>query len=515
MNPDQLALWQRIQAHVLDDPQSPAPFSLRLAAENGWGPRFTRRAIEEYRRFAFLAVAAGHPVSPSDAVDQVWHLHLLYTRDYWDEFCPKTLGMALHHGPARGGVAEADKFADWYARTRESYRAFFGEPPVDLWPVQPMHPKTVRVDTTLNWIVPRPRVFERLTRWAAARWGGAADAGASPEAPATSAPIVRAAKDATILALLMALCASSRLEAATVAATQPWPFSLRGPEFLQFFSVFAVVVIGVALLMRFRLRQPANVESTELEPYEVAHLTGGPNRAFAAAVTTAAKRGLIDVGNATVRRTEAPLPAALPLLERAVCDAARADGTKLREVRRHAAEPLRLLYSGLVERRLVMDGPARFKATGIPFLIAAIVPVVGFIKIGIGLELGRPVNILIFLSIVGTAAALLFLLRPRLTRRGAATIEGLRDRNMALAQLKPAMVAGGGGATLVPMAIGLWGLGSLAGTDLERTKRELERGGTGDVGVGSACGSGDSSGGSSCGGGGGGGCGGCGGGGGD
>ncbi len=44
--------------------------------------------FDEYRRFAFLAATAGHPVTPSDAVDQAWHLHLTYSRDYWDRFCP-------------------------------------------------------------------------------------------------------------------------------------------------------------------------------------------------------------------------------------------------------------------------------------------------------------------------------------------------------------------------------------------------------------------------------------------
>ena len=64
------------------------------------------RAIEEYRRFLLLGVAAGHPVSPSDTVDQVWHLHLTYTRRYWDTLCRDTLGRLLHHEPTQGGAVE-------------------------------------------------------------------------------------------------------------------------------------------------------------------------------------------------------------------------------------------------------------------------------------------------------------------------------------------------------------------------------------------------------------------------
>src|SRR5687767_8480368 len=161
MNPDQLALWQRIQAYALDDPMSARPFSLRLAAENGWKPGFTQRAIEEYRRFAFLAAAAGHPVSPSDAVDQVWHLHLIYTRSYWDEFCAGVLGRPLHHHPSLGGPEESAKFARWYAQTLDSYRRLFGEdPPADLWPPPGTpHAEHRRVDPRQAWVVPKAGVL--------------------------------------------------------------------------------------------------------------------------------------------------------------------------------------------------------------------------------------------------------------------------------------------------------------------------------------------------------------------
>jgi hypothetical protein len=82
MTAEQKELWERIQAYEPDDPRAAVPFSARLARDNGWSEEFAERVVAEYRRFAFLAVAAGHPVSPSDAVDQAWHLHLLYTR-YW------------------------------------------------------------------------------------------------------------------------------------------------------------------------------------------------------------------------------------------------------------------------------------------------------------------------------------------------------------------------------------------------------------------------------------------------
>jgi hypothetical protein len=119
------------------------------------------RVFEEYRRFAFLAVVAGHPVTPSDAVDQAWHLHLLYTRSYWEDFCPHVLQRPLHHHPTAGGPRERVKFQGWYRSTLASYRRYFGsEPPVDIWPAVEQRfgddIAFVRVNTRRHWILRRP-----------------------------------------------------------------------------------------------------------------------------------------------------------------------------------------------------------------------------------------------------------------------------------------------------------------------------------------------------------------------
>lgn len=128
-------LLARILAHELDDPESALPFTRRLARENRWELAFALRAVAEYKRFVYLAMTAGHEVTPSEQVDQVWHLHLLYTRDYWNTFCPRVLGRPLHHGPTRGGSAQGIKYRDQYQQTLDSYARVFGQPPPqDIWP---------------------------------------------------------------------------------------------------------------------------------------------------------------------------------------------------------------------------------------------------------------------------------------------------------------------------------------------------------------------------------------------
>ena len=81
----------------------------------------------------YLSVVAGHPVTPSLVVDEVWHLHLIYTRSYWDEFCLGLLGKLVHHDPGSGESEEKAHFFDQYARTLQSYRLHIGEPPQEIW----------------------------------------------------------------------------------------------------------------------------------------------------------------------------------------------------------------------------------------------------------------------------------------------------------------------------------------------------------------------------------------------
>ena len=101
MNQELSRLYQRICDYSPDDLESAFTFTQRLARDNGWELKYARRVVEEYKRFMLLAVAAGHPVTPSEQIDQAWHLHLIYTRSYWDDFCGQVLGTPIHHGPTK------------------------------------------------------------------------------------------------------------------------------------------------------------------------------------------------------------------------------------------------------------------------------------------------------------------------------------------------------------------------------------------------------------------------------
>ena len=128
-------IWVALSLYVIGPAHAGLPFDKRLARENGWTDAHAARVIEEYKRFCFLAVTSGHVVTPSDAVDQAWHLHLSYSRDYWQRFCPRVLGRELHHEPTTGGAGQKQLHFEQYARTLQSYERIFGRsPPADLWP---------------------------------------------------------------------------------------------------------------------------------------------------------------------------------------------------------------------------------------------------------------------------------------------------------------------------------------------------------------------------------------------
>ena len=146
-------LWQALAAMRIGREGASATFARRLGLKQRWGKRHTYAVIEEYRRFLYLAATGDRPVTPSDAVDEAWHLHLTYTRHYWDELCGRILGRPLHHDPTEGGAAQQAHFKDQYAATLARYEVVFGEPPrPDVWPAP-----------AVAFAPPRPRLLPRIT----------------------------------------------------------------------------------------------------------------------------------------------------------------------------------------------------------------------------------------------------------------------------------------------------------------------------------------------------------------
>ena len=78
LNTLHLELYQRLKNYDLDDPTHEFGFTRHLIKNHGWTEKYADRAIAEYKKFVFLTVVSDHQIVPSDAVDQVWHAHLLF-----------------------------------------------------------------------------------------------------------------------------------------------------------------------------------------------------------------------------------------------------------------------------------------------------------------------------------------------------------------------------------------------------------------------------------------------------
>jgi uncharacterized protein (TIGR04222 family) len=265
----QQQLYQRIYNYELDDPRHEIGFLAHLMRANGWSRPFALRAIEEYRKFAFLALVADHQVTPSDQVDQVWHLHLLFSDAYWNDFCPRVLGRPLHHHPAKGGQEERVLFHELYRATISSYRQHFGEPPADLWP-----PADVRFGRDMQ--MQRGRIRRAFRPWRGWRW----------------------TTQASVLLASLGLLGCGIAKAASGTSSNPPPESgdLLGLLFLL--SIWMTsLMLGLAAsswFLRPLLLQPSGLSGTPpLEYEDLAYLSAGPTRVLELGLASLVLQGVL------------------------------------------------------------------------------------------------------------------------------------------------------------------------------------------------------------------------------
>jgi uncharacterized protein (TIGR04222 family) len=494
MNQHQPDLYRQIQDFQLDDPQSKLRFSDRLAREQDWSIGYTRSVIEEYRRFLLLSVVAGHIVTPSDQVDQVWHFHLTYTESYWSDLCVNVLKRPLHHGPTKGGVKEGEKYCELYERTLASYRRVFQqEPPSDIWP-----PAAVRfgedlcfqrVNTYRNWVIPKPR-------WL---FGGWSRMRRRSVAACCAVPVVMGVSN---------------------------PLDWRGPDFLLLFASLFLVALAVALLLRYALRREwgdgdISDDGQITDPYEIAFLADGKQRVIQTATATLMQSGVLSTsrrGARTVFVAEQPLPAHAHKVESAVHAALIAADGDARGPRfqKLVGTTVSNIEQQLAGRGLVETNQSFSAARWSSLIVMTPVLLLGMAKLFVGISRDRPVGFLaVGLFAVGAVMAWLAFSKPRCTRAGKAIWRRMvQDRNVGhAADKEPSGLDGRLAANVALLGLAATFAASDPIFDAFSPKRSgsFVNGGTAGCG-GDGCG-GDGCGGGGCGGGGcgGGGCGGCGG----
>lgn len=438
MNFQQTELYKRIQAFALDRPDSQLSFSQRLAKDNGWSLGYTQRAIEEYKKFIFLAVAAGHPVTPSDQIDQVWHLHLTYTRLYWQEFCPKILQTTLHHEPTRGGSSEQLKFGSWYSKTLESYEQFFGHiPPIDIWP----KPKDrfgrdlhfIRINTQQSWVLSKPNFTVSVK------------------------PQLRKIGIFTFLAFL-----SLMITGCQIISQIPNPMNFTGPEFLTFYISLVVMGIALAAWLRFSLCLVSTntKQQPDLNTYEIAFLAGGNHRLIMAAITSLVKQGYVEVlkEKSPFGRTQSKLvvtgkiDAIADPVEKAVAQDILATDGAIEQVFQKSKVMKDSIRSRLEQLGLFPSDAQALKAQIYPSLIVVILLGIGLCKMAVGISRDKPVGLLLICIFGLLVLGARFFVKPQCkrSRYGEIIFNDLTNR------LQPLKTANSSDSELV-LAVALFG----------------------------------------------------------
>ncbi len=241
----------------------------------------------------------------------------------------------------------------------------------------------------------------------------------------------------------------------------------------------------------------------DLDPYEAAVLAGGRNRALFAAVASLTHRGALEIDEKEHRLRSSVLSGkAHPFETRLHQKVENHLGGTFKEI--SDASTGWAEFESMEEKlkNLALLTTERWNICFIPMLIALTVPLIGLIKIIIGLSQDKPVGVLCVLSLVSLGVALAFAVRPHRTRRGDAILKRLKEQH---SELEAPLRAGGASPVLLalPLAVGLFGPSVLNDTALAGLEKKIQSntGGTEGGGCGAGCGGGG------CGGG----CGGCGG----
>jgi uncharacterized protein (TIGR04222 family) len=355
------ALWRRIADYPIDDPNAAKPLSAKLAEEQGWRPAFTARVLEEYKRFVYLCCISSTGASPSQIVDEAWHMHLTYTTDYWQRCCRDTLQQELHHHPSMGGPEEYQKHRKWYFDTLRLYLDTFSEyPPEDIWPgselVQPQKEKQDMFATRLS--------------------------------------------KSRYLALLIPVLIISALY------KQPNPFGLAGPHFLVFFTFFCISsgLLAANLLAEKSklLAELIKVDYPYYSKYERAYLPGDYARVALLLVVELVDSGAITTKEDGVydlhrdKLCEAGTPLAKELIE---LDQSTIGTTVLKDMATQAAG--QMIFAATALRDQYEQSRASY------FVLPAFTIILAICRMAQGIYNDKPIGALIVLTIVYTLAVAL------------------------------------------------------------------------------------------------------------
>jgi hypothetical protein len=123
-------MWNKITEMFGGVDASTKAFADKISRKHNCSTSYAIKAVNEYKKFLYLAVISDFHVTPSQAIDKVWHEHILFTQAY-GIFCKDIIEYNLNHHPELIPLDHAQ-----YLSTIELYIQEFGKlPPANIWDV--------------------------------------------------------------------------------------------------------------------------------------------------------------------------------------------------------------------------------------------------------------------------------------------------------------------------------------------------------------------------------------------
>ncbi|MBN8662212.1 MAG: TIGR04222 domain-containing membrane protein [Candidatus Obscuribacter phosphatis] len=307
------------------------------------------------------------------------------------------------------------------------------------------------------------------------------------------------------------------------------PFELQGPAYLGFYLIACTLtgIVGYFLRLHILGKHYASIYQTtnesesiarELDPYEAAYLQGGADRVLLTACANLARHGIvqIDTGSSKLYDTLGSSPAAdkikasLHKVEEEIFSLCRVKGLAVEQAKSALRPYITNIESSLREKGLLATEDELLRARIVPFLLMfSVAALLALPKFMVGMELHKPILLLLALSAGMCFASTLFLKMNRVTNgKGELVAATMKETGCALKLTftsRPSSLS----ITDTAFAYALFGTVLMASDPYSLASKLFVKPANG---CGSGCGSGGSGCGSGCGGGGcGGGCGGCGG----
>jgi hypothetical protein len=127
------------------------PLITSLMRSHRWSQIQAQQACQKYLKFLhLLQLYPNHQLIPTQEIDQVWHCHILHTRQYRQD-CQTLFGEYLDHEPELDWQAAGHQTAlTALQQTKAIFEQHFGESYCDSWSDGPVACVPVRSQTDVS-----------------------------------------------------------------------------------------------------------------------------------------------------------------------------------------------------------------------------------------------------------------------------------------------------------------------------------------------------------------------------